>query len=136
MDIIKNPIVIAILAGAITYAYLTWNVEEKKDKKKGKQEKKEINLLIPLVVAVIAWFLAYAYFEYSVDPPQNPQIGGGLTFGDQIIANRRPIPLPRAQPAGHKFVGDVYLILAQQDRLVYYQPVERYQYRESSPMFY
>lgn len=109
MDIIKNPIVSAILAGAITYAYLTWNLEEKNDKnkKKGKKEKKEINLLIPLVVAIIAWFLAYAYFEYNVDQPQNPQIGGGLTFGDQIVSNRRPIPLPKAHPAGYKFVGDV-----------------------------
>lgn len=109
MDIVKNPIVIAILAGALTYAYLVWNAEEKIDKKKNKKTKKDINLYIPLIVAVIAWFLAYAYFEYSVNPTSGSNImaGGDIIFDDQIVTKRKPMPLPKSHNIGHKFIGDI-----------------------------
>lgn len=110
MDIIKNPIVIAILAGAITYVYLSRDSDENYNKKKNKKSKKEINLAIPLVVAVIVWFLAYSYFEYNIDNTQqinhNIMTGGNLMFGDQIV-DHKIIPLPVQHSKGHKFIGDI-----------------------------
>jgi len=57
-DIVKNPIVIAILMGLITYMYMDWKIN--RHIKKGKK-KKQVNLLIPFAVAVVAWFIAFAY---------------------------------------------------------------------------
>jgi hypothetical protein len=64
MDIIKNPVVIGVLAGLITYVYMIWTTNQ--NKKKKKQHKKlgnGANLPIVLAVASIAWFIAYSYFE-------------------------------------------------------------------------
>lgn len=61
MDIIRNPIVLAVLAGALTYLYLMWTADKKKDPK----SKKDISLLTPLIVSVIVFVLAYGYFNYS-----------------------------------------------------------------------
>jgi hypothetical protein len=102
MDIIKNPVIIGLLAGVLTYAYLTWSLEEKNKKKQKKgQKKEEINLIIPLVVSVIIWFIAYAYFEYS--PERNTVANNFLERGQPI---RMAMPLPLAPQAGYKFVGD------------------------------
>lgn len=62
LDVIKNPAIIGIVAGVITYIYLTWrnNVD---NKKRPADKQKEVNLLIPLVVLIIVWFVAYAYFQ-------------------------------------------------------------------------
>jgi hypothetical protein len=60
MDIVKNPIIIGLLAGLITYMYMRWkNDYYNKDKKK----RKDINLLIPFSVFVVFWFISYAYFS-------------------------------------------------------------------------
>ena len=68
MDIVKNPVILGLVAGVLTYMYMTWNKkDDKKDKKKGKKDKNNqyVGLIIPAVVAVITWFIAYGYFEYS-----------------------------------------------------------------------
>ena len=56
-DIIKNPIVLAVLAGVLTYLYLSWSNKDKKNKKRS-----QISLFTPIVVAVIVYLLSYAYF--------------------------------------------------------------------------
>jgi len=60
LDILKNPIFLGVLAGAITYLYLMWSTDKKKDPK----SKKSISLFTPIVVAVIVSIIAYVYFNY------------------------------------------------------------------------
>lgn len=57
MSIIKNPIVLGVLAGAITYIYLVWSKKNKKD------PKKEISLITPIIVAIAVCLVAYLYFS-------------------------------------------------------------------------
>jgi hypothetical protein len=76
MDIVKNPVILGLVAGVLTYLYMKWNKnEEQKEGKKGKgkknknkdkdEESEYTSLIIPAVVAAIIWFMAYGYFEYS-----------------------------------------------------------------------
>ena len=58
-DIIKNPIVLGVFAGALTYLYLMWT----NDKKKNPKTKKEISLMAPIIVTVVVAIIAYAYFN-------------------------------------------------------------------------
>ncbi len=107
MDILKNPIILALFAGAVTYAYLqlTLNEQNKKRLKRGKK-KIEINLMIPLVVTVIAWFISYAYFDYN--PSTESVIEQDIKNYDMIDkTNKRPVPLPVAPEKGYKFIGDL-----------------------------
>jgi hypothetical protein len=131
MDILKNPIIIGLLAGALTYAYLTWvqNDKNEKYKKKNKPHKiEEVNLFIPLIVSIIGWFIAYAYLENddtvvnivnTVPTSSNvvnvPDINNGNnTFPIMTLPNlkssyipKMPMPLQVPQTAGYNFVKDV-----------------------------
>jgi heme/copper-type cytochrome/quinol oxidase subunit 2 len=108
--IIKNPIIIGLVAGVITYAYLSWQAEKENKKKKHRKDKEEVNLLIPLVVSVIVWFIAYAYFEYTPEQPHvnnqtlPPIINNDMT---QFLGNAGKIPIPVPPSQGYKFTGDV-----------------------------
>lgn len=105
MEVIKNPVIIGLLAGTITYAYLSYNIEERNKRRKKKGAKKEsVNLMIPLVITIIAWFIAYAYFEY------NPQQKVEESNIAQELKLKRPfqkLPLPIISPPKYKFTRDV-----------------------------
>lgn len=108
MDTLKNPIIIGLLAGTVTYAYLQYDASEKNKKKKNKKgsKKTEVNLIIPLVVAVIVWFIAYAYFEYT---PENGE-SADVMIPDLYRTKSRqqiPLPLPVMPTPGYRFVKDV-----------------------------
>lgn len=64
MDILKNPIVLGLTAGVITYVYLLWTQKEKKNKA-GKKVKQDVNIMIPAIVAVVVWFIVYGYTEFG-----------------------------------------------------------------------
>lgn len=101
MDIIKNPIVVGLIASVITYIYLSWRASENNKKKKSKDKKKEeVNLLIPLIVGVIVWFVMYGYLEYKSTnlETHNPS----NTNYQQIVQ-----PLPLAPDAKFRFAKDV-----------------------------
>jgi hypothetical protein len=103
MDIFKNPVLIGLVCGTITYVYLTNDVNEKnrinqKRKKNKNRKPEEVNLLIPLVVALIAWFLVYSYFEYNDNKIKNVN-----NFTNQ--QNRSQLPLPLQLTPNH-FIGD------------------------------
>lgn len=66
MEYIKNPIVIGVLMGSITYAYLYW-MNEKKSKENPNEEKQKVNLLIPLGVVIVSWFLSSMLLDRTDD---------------------------------------------------------------------
>ena len=74
--LIKNPVIIAVIAGAIVFAYMSWNRKQENEKrlkkgKKIKEENKYDNIIIPIVTAVIVWFIAYGYFNNSFSSNNN-----------------------------------------------------------------
>jgi len=71
MNLVKNPIVIGIIAGIITYLYIHWN-NETKHKKNPKSKRKPVSLVTPIVVSIIVWFIATNYLDTVTK-----QIGGG-----------------------------------------------------------
>jgi hypothetical protein len=83
--LIKNPVILAVIAGVIVYTYMAWNKKQEDEKrlKKGKKIKsqnKYNNIIIPGVTAIIVWFIAYGYFnnkktssEVSLPQVSNPQ---------------------------------------------------------------
>jgi hypothetical protein len=60
LNILKNPVVLAVLAGILTYLYMWYSNRNRKEK-----DKRDINLMYPLVVAIIVGVVSYLYFNYS-----------------------------------------------------------------------
>jgi len=78
VEILKNPVIIGLLAGAIVYNYMAWNRKKEIEKrlkkgKKIKEEQKYNDIIIPSIVAVIVWFISFAYFNYKDE--KSGQIG-------------------------------------------------------------
>lgn len=66
LTLLKNPIVLGILAGVLTYLYFYWDAKKKKERAlEMNQEIKEqpVSLITPALVAVIVWFTAASYFD-------------------------------------------------------------------------
>lgn len=63
-DLIKNPIILAILAAILTYAYMYWDADNK-HKKNPKAHKRSLSLITPCVVGVVVWFLASNFFDQN-----------------------------------------------------------------------
>lgn len=75
MDIIKNPVVLGLFAGILTFAYISWSNSKKINKKNKKSnEYQYVGLVVPAVVAILIWFIAYGYQEYNVDNVDNLNI--------------------------------------------------------------
>ena len=64
IDLLRNPIIIGLIAGVITYLYMYWDIEQK-HKKNVKAKKPKVNVLLPSVVAIIVWFIAASYLDNS-----------------------------------------------------------------------
>jgi hypothetical protein len=61
-ELIKNPIVLAVLATLLTYGYLYWsNLEKQKKYPKAKLE--PISIVTPLIVGLLVFIVAYNLFE-------------------------------------------------------------------------
>ena len=56
-DLLKNPLIIGLVLGVVTYLYLMWT-NNKKDNKK-----KKPGLITPIIVAVLACIIASIYFD-------------------------------------------------------------------------
>src|SRR5690554_3716736 len=96
MDIIKNPIVIGLVVGGLTYWYLKTQAdkENEKHKKYPKYVKKEVNLIIPAVMTVLAWFLAYTLLV------ENDNKSEMTNLLNTLNANKSTsVPLPLQIPA-------------------------------------
>lgn len=91
MDLLKNPVIIGIIFGIISYIYLKWDTDKKNAENKDKHLKpKKVNLIIPLAIGLLGWFIAHNYhlnnnsnvseendFNISKISPTN-LIGGGI----------------------------------------------------------
>ena len=67
-NIIKNPTLIAVVAGVISFSYLTWKRKQNQKNKKHKKNKGDNNnndLIISGSITVLVWFIAYGYMNYN-----------------------------------------------------------------------
>ena len=62
LTFLKNPIILGIIAGALTYLYLWWDAD-KKHKKNPTSKKQQASIITPAIIAVVVWFLASSYFD-------------------------------------------------------------------------
>lgn len=87
-DLLKNPIIIGIIAAIVTYLYMSWD-NDRKYKKNPKVTKKPINIMTPIIIGVFVWFLAYGYFD--METPQLaqdiPEIGNMTKISSFRINN-------------------------------------------------
>ena len=75
MDILKNPIIISVIVGTLTYYYLVWNKS-----KKDEENKKPVGLFTPLVVTIITWLIVFGLQQYGLEalqPEEKISYGGG-----------------------------------------------------------
>jgi flagellar basal body-associated protein FliL len=101
MDIVRNPVVIGLFVGTMTYAYLSHSAKDKNKNDKN-YKKQKINLMIPLVMALIGWFIAYAYFENKNDKI----VPAAETQSAMVSRNNIQLPLP-ISPSPQHFIKDV-----------------------------
>ncbi len=77
MDIIKNPIILAVLAGTIAYLYLYYNKQSKE------KSKESINLMYPGIVALITLVSSYLFFSSKTENV-SPELQGGKNFSESV----------------------------------------------------
>lgn len=102
MDLLKNPIVIGILAAAITYGYFYYDINKNKDD----DENKRVPILTPLIVGVLVWFVSSCYFDQccetvkvNVTTPQQKLVhslsnGSALNTRSFQLVGKNKIKLP------------------------------------------
>ncbi len=95
LGILKNPIVIGVLAAALTYLYIWWE-EKKRIEKNPKAKRTPPNIITPLIVGAIGWFIASNYFSNEITGVPTEEIMKGVEGGaqkalPQIIGGRKPL---------------------------------------------
>lgn len=100
VEILKNPVIIGLLAGAIVYNYMAWNRKKEIEKrlkkgKKIKEEQKYNDIIIPSIVVIIVWFISFAYFNYKEE--KTGQILQPLQPLQPMIPNQTRISVPPIQ---------------------------------------
>jgi hypothetical protein len=81
LSFLQNPIVLAIIAGALSYLYL-YLEHKKKQEENPKATIEPINYTIPGVIALVTLALAYGFFGFrssSLAPDQIPGLAPGPT---------------------------------------------------------
>lgn len=75
-NIIKNPTLIAVVAGVLTYSFLSWKRENEKKyrkNKKNKDNKKNNDLLISGAISVLVWFIVYGLLCHKKNNQKIPE---------------------------------------------------------------
>lgn len=62
MDILKNPIIIGVIAAVIIYVAMIF-INQRNPKKTPNGQLKSVNWWIPIIGGIIVAFLAYVYFK-------------------------------------------------------------------------
>lgn len=102
LSFLQNPIILAIIAGALSYLYL-YLEHKKKQEENPKATIEPINYTIPAVIAIVTLALAYGFFGFKgssataqgepvaasgVPGPELPKLNqGGFTEGTQGAAD-------------------------------------------------
>lgn len=118
LDLLKNPIVLGVLASIITYLYMYWQ-ENQRHKKNPKSVKKSINIMTPGVVGALVWFASGSYFDKTLSniplKPTNQMIPNN-TIIERLDDN---VPIGSDSPSGdsksYRLVGKGKIQLPQQD---------------------
>jgi heme/copper-type cytochrome/quinol oxidase subunit 2 len=109
-NIIKNPTFIAVVAGVITYTYITWRKreaqkEKKKSKKQIKDDKNEV--VISGIVALIVWFIVYGYLNYgNKNQNANQQMQIPIQVPMQLPVTNQ-VPLGYQQVPTYRIIQDI-----------------------------
>jgi len=85
LEFLKNPIILAIIAGVLTYAYMWWDNKQKKEKNP-KAVIEEIDYVPPVMVALLTLFITYNLFGFNGSSPTNIT----STNVEQVIEQTRP----------------------------------------------
>lgn len=113
-EIIKNPVIIGLIAGSLVYTYLSWEREKRNEKrlkrgKKIKNDDKYDDIIIPIITAVLFWFFAYGYINSNSQPNIHklPINNNYRLIADQpseyhksftLVTNKGGITLPTGMP--------------------------------------
>ena len=62
IQLLKNPIIIGLLALGITYGHLYYK-ENKRRKENPKSKKRKVDWSTPAIVGALCWFLSASYFD-------------------------------------------------------------------------
>ena len=108
MDILKNPIVIGIIAGVLSYLYFVW-VDRNTDKKNKK--KKDIGLFTPMVIAIVASVLSYSYLSNN--------------SSEEVVQDTQTI---QTGPVGHTLQPQTYQETLQAQQI---KPIYKHQTQEN-----
>ena len=87
LDILKNPIILGVLAGTVAYLYYYWQ-ESQRQKANPRLKKKSINIFVPGVAAVIVWFASSMYFDKTNNTAQEGGEGEGNLLPNNSIIHR------------------------------------------------
>jgi len=74
LSFFKNPIILAIIAAALTYAYMHWENKKKKEENP-KAEIEEVSYTTPAIVGILTLFITYSFFGFS---------GSSVSSGDAV----------------------------------------------------
>jgi len=83
MDILKNPIIIAIIAGGLTYLYMWWQ-NKKRQENNPRAPNEEIDYTPPVLVGLFALFIAYNFFGFSENDSEVIEQTKNIEGGDGI----------------------------------------------------
>lgn len=73
LDILKNPVLIGLVAGVIAYLFFYLRETEDEKRKKGVFDNKNVKFVTPIAVAVIVWFISFQYLDERETPITIPQ---------------------------------------------------------------
>ena len=99
LNFFKNPIILAVIAGVLTYTYMWWDNKQKKEKNP-KAVIEEIDYIPPLMVALLTLFITYNLFGFDnastnntmnmevVMEPAKPLLEGGNKLINQSMQTK------------------------------------------------
>ena len=74
LSLLKNPIILAILAAALTYAYLYWDNMKKKEANP-KADIKPVDYTTPAIVGLVSLFIGYSMFGFNNSKVKPDEVG-------------------------------------------------------------
>lgn len=106
INILKNPVVLAVIAAVLTYLYLQW-------KKKTDKKEEEISLMTPAVVGLMTLFVGYSIFgndspllqTNNESLPQSLPKDGALDDVGKLIENTN-MPIQKQLMGGSNDIFD------------------------------